>query len=842
VQATVVCSGAEREGRLNAQDLAVGREARARGLLDPERLARATQSWRGASDRLPQVLVRERLISGADLSRLLEDLRAGGFGCQGCRTTLSFDHLATLPSLHCPQCGGELQFYRGAIVSSSSHPGAAPFTTLPEPGSRLGPWLLVSELGKGSYGVVFLAQKEGLARQFALKVLRPEVADAEAVARFRLEAAAASKVEDPGVVGVFDIGEQGPFHYYAMEHCPGPTLKERLDQGGPLPWREAARLVATIARTIAAAHRAGVIHRDLKPANVILEASTGRPRVTDFGLARAADLARSLTQSGDMIGTPLFMSPEQLRGEKAREPLVDVYALGAIFYYTLTGSPPHDAPSLATLTEKVLNEEVRPPDAVVPGIPRGLSAICLRALRREPGARTRSAEAFAQELEAFLARDAARPAPGPRRSRAPLLLALGAVALVSAGAGVAFVTTRDPGAEVVAAPAPPAPPVAPVEPAPAPVVAPTPPPVKLEWGIAYYMPYDNRLSDQGPRILAALAEASTSPQLAVAVQADFQGPGGLSRFLPRPVPDGAALEPVERLPDVESSCDPATFRAWLDWVERTLDAPRLALVLLGMGGKMGQSCYDTFAGGGGPTATSAWLDLPDVAGALTSFRERLHARGAEVELIFFQQAGRGQLENLHALRGAARVVMASQATLGAPNHYYGRALAQLATTPTMNGRELALAIAEGDTPDMFSSYSALSGAALEELPARLEPVLEGLVGLDRVRLDRGAPLAEWVTFNVGDQEVFVDGLALLRALVRENSRDPAPLDAFEAWCREELVVVRVTSPVAPDQVKRWCGFSLLLPLSEDGVRPYLQRYPLVRTTRLRDLWAKLLEP
>ncbi|MCW8141659.1 MAG: hypothetical protein KIT58_22370, partial [Planctomycetota bacterium] len=356
-----------------------------------------------------------------------------------------------------------------------------------------------------------------------------------------------------------------------------------------------------------------------------------------------------------------------------------------------------------------------------------------------------------------------------------------------------------------------------------------------EWVIAYYMPYDGPLSAQGPVIVDALAQGLSDPRLAVAVQADLAGPGGAQRYLLRA---GRAPEDVvERLEDLEESASLTTFRGFLAWVEEALPAPRVAVVLLGFGGRLDQTCHDAFP------EPARWLDVLDVGGAVADLRARLRARGGEVELLFLQQAARGQLENLQALGPAARVVMASQATLGAPNRYYQRALERLAAAQKADGRDLARFIAEGDAPDMFAAYAALDGAALEALPDRLEAALAPLLARPSLTLRRDQELARWVTFSVGqgdEAEVFLDGLALLRALAADNDVDPSAVEAFGAWVERELVVVRETSPLAGERFRvalagAWCGFSLLLPRSREQLRRYERRYPLLRGA-LGEVW------
>ena len=846
---------------LNAQDQALALCARARGLVDPDRLERARRGPRLPGEALGELLLRLGLTPPDELARRLDLLRATPFACRGCGAQVAWGRLAGLPQLSCPLCRGELAPPAGLAGSTGQGSGSALVRSdtagntaappgggglafrapvLPEPPTRLGPWTLLARIGRGANGVVYLARREGLERRFALKLLLPDRDDPEDLARFQLEAAAASRVQDPGVVAVYEAGELGPFHYYAMEHCPGPTLKERL-RDGPLPWPEAARLVASLARAVAAAHRAGVLHRDLKPANVILDQSQGgRPRLTDFGLARARDLSRSLTKSGDVIGTPLYMAPEQLRGEKARDPRVDVYGLGGVLYAALTGRPPHEATTILALTRLKQETDPDPPHQVLGAIPPALSAVCLRALARDPAARTPSAEALARELEGLLAatpgpRPGANGAAAPRPARPALLVALGLLVGVGAGAGAAALLRGEPPA--TAGPVAPSPAPPPSRPAPPPPPPPPPALPSLEWGLLCWMPYDNHLSAHGEGILAELAAGATSPSVGVAVQADFQGPGGSRRYLfrrsPREDDPGKLRGHVEPLEKEEGSATPEALRAFLEWGYQALPARRVAVVILGPSGRLDETCWDQ--------APQGFLEVPALAAALCAFRDQVRARGGEVELLFLQQAARGALEIFHALRGAARVLMAAQGTLGAPNSYYRAALAGLGQGQVRDGRELARTIAENDAANMFLDYTALDGEALGELPRRLDAVLTPLLQGPVPTLDREA-LGAWVTYSHRD-ETLVDGLALLRALHHETVLDEAPLRGLETFVKERLVVHRRVSPRAATQQPRaaeWCGFSLYLPTRAADLTRYDERWSLLRETRLRELWTRLV--
>ena len=257
---------------------------------------------------------------------------------------------------------------------------------------------------------MFLAQHQPSGNEVALKVLLG-TQDPETVKRFRREASITTRLQAPAIVRTLDVGFDGQHHYYAMEHCPGPTLKERLRQG-PLPSLEAASLVAKLAEAAAEAHQWGVIHRDLKPANVILSEPHGEPRITDFGLAR--DYAQErLTQTGDVMGTPSYMAPEQFRGDRGLDHRVDIYALGVILYQLLTGQRPYQAKNLPELASLVEMGQAPPPRSLDPNIPQALEAACLRAMDPDPNKRFLTASAFAAALTAV----AQGPSKPPRRPR-----------------------------------------------------------------------------------------------------------------------------------------------------------------------------------------------------------------------------------------------------------------------------------------------------------------------------------------------------------------------------------------------------------------------------------------
>lgn len=272
----------------------------------------------------------------------------------------------------------------------------------------------VAEIGRGGMGVVYRARQTSLDRQVALKmILRGALASPEDVARFQAEAEAAARLNHPNIVQVFEVGEHLGQPFFSMQCVEGTTLSNRIADG-PLPSREAARLLIPVCRAVAEAHRNGVLHRDLKPSNILID-EDGRPFVTDFGLAkrivpsgqlrddRAAAEVETLTNSGAIIGTPSYMAPEQAAGQRGQiGEASDVYSLGAILYATLTGRPPFQAASPVDTILMVLEQEPVPPRVLNPGADSDLEMIAMKCLQKPTDLRYRDAAALADDLEAWL--------------------------------------------------------------------------------------------------------------------------------------------------------------------------------------------------------------------------------------------------------------------------------------------------------------------------------------------------------------------------------------------------------------------------------------------------------
>ena len=432
------------------------------GWIDPARLAQAREE--AGSSRLPlgQVLVRGRLLPSTDLVDLLRLVERVVLGCQRCGREYPYRALNPRGDGTCPTCSlplapknlAAIRIQRTAPSSSSRRiPAGTPLAdtrpddpgsrgATPQPlaplvapigsstpasgrylgtgsrgfrgeGERFGAYELHSELGRGGMGVVYKARRPGLDRYVALKVLLgSETASATRVKRFQREAELAAKLRHQGIVQVHDFGQVGDHYYLTMDFVEGRALDEVV-KDRPLSVTRAAEIGKEAAEALAHAHEAGVIHRDIKPANIMLTPE-GRPVLTDFGLARQAELegeTTQLTRDGALVGTPFFMSPEQASGKRERVvPKSDVWSLGVVIYQMACGALPFDGTSQFELSNKVLHEDPTHPRQHRPDLDEDMVTILLKTLEKDPSQRY-SARELAEELSRYLAGEAllARP-------------------------------------------------------------------------------------------------------------------------------------------------------------------------------------------------------------------------------------------------------------------------------------------------------------------------------------------------------------------------------------------------------------------------------------------------
>ncbi len=269
-------------------------------------------------------------------------------------------------------------------------------------GFRLGDYELLERIGQGGMGVVYRARQISLDRVVALKLLPlGQFAREDAMERFRAEASAAAGLQHPNIVAIHEVGEHEGQQYFSMDYVEGQTLAD-VARDKPLSAQRAATYLKTIAEAVHFAHEHGILHRDLKPSNILIDASD-QPRVTDFGLAKRLTVDSDLTLTGQVLGSPNFMSPEQAEGRhKAVGPASDVYSLGGLLYHLVTRQPPFQSDTLTTLLKQVIETEPVPPRLLNPSVPRDLETICLKCLEKDVRRRYPSARALAEDLSRFL--------------------------------------------------------------------------------------------------------------------------------------------------------------------------------------------------------------------------------------------------------------------------------------------------------------------------------------------------------------------------------------------------------------------------------------------------------
>jgi eukaryotic-like serine/threonine-protein kinase len=346
---------------------------------------------------------------------------------------------ANAPEGLCPRCLAAmgLRLAAGGGASRLAPPSSFPKLRY------FGDYELLEEIARGGMGVVYKARQMSLNRIVAVKTLLfGHTADGKFVKRFHAEAQAVAGLHHPNIVAIHEIGVYEGQHYFSMDYVEGQTLAERA-RDTPVPPGLAADYLRTIAQAVHYAHQQGVLHRDLKPSNVLVDA-LDQPRVTDFGLAKRLRDDSDLTHEGQVMGTPNYMAPEQAAGNRAElGPATDVYSLGAILYYLLTGRPPFLAESLEAALGLVLHAEPVTPHLLTPSIPRDLETICLKCLEKDPRQRFLSAEALADDLGRWLRREPilARPSTLVERmikwtKRKPAIAALSGLLLLSASLGI----------------------------------------------------------------------------------------------------------------------------------------------------------------------------------------------------------------------------------------------------------------------------------------------------------------------------------------------------------------------------------------------------------------------
>jgi hypothetical protein len=314
---------------------------------------------------------------------------------------------------------------------------------------NIGPFRLVAELGRGAMGIVYRAWDEPLGRVVAVKVLRPELAGPLDRQRLVQAARLASRFQNDHTVAIHAVVDPPDgLPYLVMEYVQGPTLAELIRSNRcPAPW-ELGVLVSQVALALGAAHTAGLVHRDVKPSNILIDAKTGRAKLTDFGVVRTLAAPSTITREGFVAGTPAYMSPEQARGDPALDLRTDVYSLGATLYEALTGQPPF-AGALHAILRRITEEDPIPPRRFNHEIPGDLETICLKAMAKEPKARYQTALDLGDDLNRWLRDEPIQARPASRMERGwrwcrrrPSVAGLALALLLVVPAGVAGISWK----------------------------------------------------------------------------------------------------------------------------------------------------------------------------------------------------------------------------------------------------------------------------------------------------------------------------------------------------------------------------------------------------------------
>ncbi len=339
----------------------------------------------------------------------------------------------------CPDCGAPLPadapagFCASCLIAAGANEATQAMEANADPASQslavgermdpplrgFGDYELLEEIARGGMGIVYKARQRSLNRMVAVKmILAGQFASKQIAQRFKAEAIAAAVLHHPNIVAVHEVGVHEGQHFFSMDFVEGQNLTQLVGNRPLLP-KQAARYLKQIAEAIHYAHQQGILHRDLKPSNVLIDAATDQPRVTDFGLAKRMDGESSLTVTGQVLGSPNFMPPEQAsgaRGTVGRHS--DVYGLGGILYFLLTARAPFQGETLEATIHQTLHAEPIAPRLLNASVPRDLETICLKCLEKEAGRRYATAHELAEELDRFLRDEPIHARPVARAERA----------------------------------------------------------------------------------------------------------------------------------------------------------------------------------------------------------------------------------------------------------------------------------------------------------------------------------------------------------------------------------------------------------------------------------------
>ncbi len=348
-------------------------------------------------------------------------LELGGLDLEALHAGLETTQTADATTVDQPR-GEFLERLTALAVAESAGPATADLHPEEVTGPNLPGIEFLDELGRGSLGIVYLARQKQINRLVAVKVVPVDrFASDQERERARRGVETVTHLEHANIIQIYHVGRHETWFFGTMEFMEGGSLRDRMT-GAPWGSMQAAKLLITLARAAAFIHQKGIVHRDLKPANVLFKAD-GTPKLADFGLARSFAESSNLTLEGEVLGTPCYMAPEQARGRLDLSSSVDIYALGAILYELLTGKPPFRGANKLDTLYQVVHLPAVPVSRLQPGVPQGLSAICMRCLEKTPELRYPTAEAMVQDLERFVQARSIRPRSFVWLQRARTMLA-----------------------------------------------------------------------------------------------------------------------------------------------------------------------------------------------------------------------------------------------------------------------------------------------------------------------------------------------------------------------------------------------------------------------------------
>ena len=359
---------------------------------------------RGQPAMIGQIMLRRSIISTDQFLQVLKLQRRRVMRCPGCDTFYNIEDQPEGAKFICRRCGTIVAVQSPDRARAAGSPDTVARLTLQEKqdiGAQCGRYVIIEEIGRGGMGIVYKALHRDLNQVFALKVLKEsDLAGPEMVQRFKVEAQAAARLKHPNIVAIHDAGEEAGIHYIAMDYIDGQSLAYKMAQRPKI--RDMVATLEKVARGVHHAHEHNIVHRDLKPGNVMLD-KLGEPHIMDFGLAKFMDHKLKLTREGSFLGTPYYMSPEQVRGDgTAVDHQADIYAMGIILFETLSGRPPHVGANSVEIFNKILNEEPPDPRQLNPKIHPDLTTICLKAIEKDKALRYKSAGDLADDLKRYI--------------------------------------------------------------------------------------------------------------------------------------------------------------------------------------------------------------------------------------------------------------------------------------------------------------------------------------------------------------------------------------------------------------------------------------------------------